>query len=329
MLRRIAPALVLLILAPFIGEALLGNTPLTSAAGLIFELPMYGGGALFIRELVRRTGRGFPTILFLGAAYGLVEEGLGDLTLWSHTFMGMHLNAYGNMFGIGWPWWLHVLTLHTVWSIGVTVALTEALFARRGTGPWLGKVGLVVSGAVFVLGTAAVHFLGPWNYTLKAWQVAVTVALVAIAVVVAFLLPRRRTAPAGRTAPAPLLVALAGLAAGTLFLAANKVLGQIINVPAGVLVATDVVLFAVSIVLLGGWSRRSGWDARHTLALAAGAAATYAWQGIVMVWGSPVNTAGQVLFILITAGIVALGMRKVRAAMAPADGLAAPLTPAA
>ncbi|HET9561172.1 MAG TPA: hypothetical protein VFP01_03635 [Propionibacteriaceae bacterium] len=76
MTRRIAPAFVLVFLAPFVGEVLLGNTPLRLILGYLIVLPMYGFGALFIRELSRRSGRGWPTILILGVAYGVAEEGL-------------------------------------------------------------------------------------------------------------------------------------------------------------------------------------------------------------------------------------------------------------
>ena len=68
MTRRIGPALVLIFLAPFVGELLLGNTPLRLLPSYFLLIPMYGFGALFIRELSRRTGRGWPTILILGVA---------------------------------------------------------------------------------------------------------------------------------------------------------------------------------------------------------------------------------------------------------------------
>jgi hypothetical protein len=45
MTRRIAPALVLVFLAPFVGEVLLGNTPLRMIFIYLLVLPMYGFGA--------------------------------------------------------------------------------------------------------------------------------------------------------------------------------------------------------------------------------------------------------------------------------------------
>ena len=68
-MKRIAPALTLFFLGPFVAEFLLGNLPLTVLPAMIVLAPMYGGGALLIRESVRRTGRGWPSILVLGLAY--------------------------------------------------------------------------------------------------------------------------------------------------------------------------------------------------------------------------------------------------------------------
>jgi hypothetical protein len=60
-LRRIGPALLLLVLAPLTAEFLLGDFSVRRLPLLLLFLPQYGGGALLIRELTRRTGRGWPT----------------------------------------------------------------------------------------------------------------------------------------------------------------------------------------------------------------------------------------------------------------------------
>jgi hypothetical protein len=43
---------------------------------LVVLAPMYGGGALLIREVVRRRGLGWPSIILLALACGVLEEGL-------------------------------------------------------------------------------------------------------------------------------------------------------------------------------------------------------------------------------------------------------------
>jgi len=44
--------------APLIAEYLLGNLPITMLGALVVLAPMYGGGAILIRETVRRAGLG-------------------------------------------------------------------------------------------------------------------------------------------------------------------------------------------------------------------------------------------------------------------------------
>jgi hypothetical protein len=52
-----------LFLIPLAAEFLLGNIPIAMLAALVTLAPLYGGGALLIRDLTRRAGRGVPTML--------------------------------------------------------------------------------------------------------------------------------------------------------------------------------------------------------------------------------------------------------------------------
>ena len=53
MLRRIAPALLLLVLAPLTAEFLLGDFTIRQLPFLLVLIPQYGGGALLIRADLR------------------------------------------------------------------------------------------------------------------------------------------------------------------------------------------------------------------------------------------------------------------------------------
>ena len=313
MTRRIAPALVLVFLAPFVGEVLLGNTPVRLILSYLLVLPMYGFGALFIRELSRRSGRGWPTILILGVAYGVAEEGLADMSLFNPNFLGQHLLSYGNLFGVGWPWWFFVLTLHAVWSIGVSIALAEALFARSGEYPWLGRKGLVISGVVFVFGLVLVHFVGGQGYQLSAGQFALSLVLTAVIAAVAFLVPRRRvTQPADpRQAPNPWLAGGVAFVLTSAFMAVTR-LSYALNLPAGVLILVYFLLYGLALFAVWRWSRRIGWSAEHKFALAAGALLTYAWYGFVQVPHDVLDLIGQAIFALLALGVLILAGRQVR-----------------
>jgi hypothetical protein len=313
MTRRIAPALVLVLLAPFVGEVLLGSTPLRLILGYLLVLPMYGFGALFIRELSRRTGRGWPTILILGVAYGVIEEGLGDMSLFNPNFLGQHLLSYGNIYGIGWPWWCFVLTLHAVWSIGVSIALAEALFARHGPHPWLGRKGLVVSGVVFVLGVVVVHFVGGQGYQLSAGHVVLSLVLAALISAVAFLVPVRSASYARdpRRAPSPWLVGGTAFVLTSAFMAVTR-LSHALKLPAAVLILAYLVLYGLAVWAVWHWSRRIDWSAEHVFALASGALLTYAWYGFVQTPHDTLDMIGQTIFALLALGVIIVASRRVR-----------------
>lgn len=48
-----------------------------------------------------------------------------------------------------------MLTLHTIWSISVPIALVEALTHPDETTPWLGRPGLAATAILFGLGIVA------------------------------------------------------------------------------------------------------------------------------------------------------------------------------
>ena len=326
MTRRLAPALVLVFLAPFVGEVLLGNTPVRLILGYLIVLPMYGFGALFIRELSRRSGRGWPTILILGVAYGVAEEGLADMSLFNPNYLGLHLLSYGNLFGVGWPWWFFVLTLHAVWSIGVSIALAEALFVRRGEYPWLGRKGLVISGVVFVLGLVLVHFVGGQGYQLSAGQLALSLILVALIAAVAFLVPRRRVTQATdpRKTSNPWVAGAVAFVLTSAFMAVTR-LSYTLKLPAAVLILAYFLLYGLALFAVWRWSRRIGWSAEHKFALAAGALLTYAWYGFVQAPHDALDLIGQAIFALLALGILILAGRQVRTAKSEL-GASTPIT---
>jgi hypothetical protein len=141
--RKIFAVISLFLVAPLVAEYLLGDLPLKLLSALIVLAPAYGGGALLIRETARRTGRGWPTMLMLGAAYTLIGEGLVSQSLFNPDYMQKHWHllypAYLPALGIGGWWTLLMFNLHTFWSMGVSIALVEALFPADAEAPWLGR----------------------------------------------------------------------------------------------------------------------------------------------------------------------------------------------
>lgn len=279
--KRIAPAVLLFFLSPLIAEFLLGDFPLTMLWLLLVLAPFYGGGAIVIREVTRRTGRGWPTILTLALAYGILEEAFTTQTLFNPDYLGLHLHlldhAYIPALGIGAWWTVFVLTLHTVWSISVPIAIVEALVPTRAHTPWLRAPGLVVIAALFTfmawsmtmrqIKTDAHHFLASRT------QFIVSAVCCIVIAAAAFVLPPRQARTPGNP-PSPWITGTLALAAASIFLIVPSAWGW------GA-VAIYAVLYLAMILAAAAWSQREGWNGLHILSLAGGAALSYAWHSFI------------------------------------------------
>ncbi len=308
-MRRIRPAITLFLLAPLVAEFLLGDLPINLLPALLILAPMYGGGALLIREVARRARRGWPTILVLALAYAVFEEAFTTQTLFNPNYLGLHLHllepAYIPAFGMGAWWTVFVLSLHTVWSISVSIALAEALVPDRATAPWLGWPGLAVTGLLFAFGAVASTLLtlrgDRFHASARQFGGAAFVSVVLI--VTAFGLPRASSARTAGWVPSPWLVGAGALAAGSGFLLIPPRWGW---GAVGAYLAVDLVV----IVLVSLWSHRAGWDGRHRLALAGGAALAYAWHAFLQTPAvgnsGMVDRVGNAVFAI--ALVVLLGM---------------------
>lgn len=132
------------------GEFLLGNLTLGELGLGLVLAPMYGFGAILVRETARRWGGGWASVVLLAAAYALVEEGPVDQLLWNDSYAGqdlLHGPSYVPALGMSVELTQAVLALHTVWSICVPIAIVEAFVPDRR--PWLGRVGLAVVAVLF------------------------------------------------------------------------------------------------------------------------------------------------------------------------------------
>src|SRR5690242_9646016 len=81
-------ALALFVLAPWAAECSWGGfTALDVPFVVLFLAPMYGGAALLIRETARRRNGGWPTIVLLAAAYGVLQVSFVDQSLFNPGFL--------------------------------------------------------------------------------------------------------------------------------------------------------------------------------------------------------------------------------------------------
>lgn len=278
--RGIWPALGLFITAPLVAEFLLGNLPIKLLPALIVLAPLYGGGALLIREWVRRTGRGWPSILLLGMAYAMIEEAYTTQSLFNPDYLKLHLglltSAYIPALGIGGWWTLWMLNVHAVWSIATPIALTEACVPDRSRTPWLGRIGMSIATLVFVFGAvASARFQMKQDpFLASRTQFAVAAAVIVTLIVAAFLAPVRKSITTTGGVPSPWIAGAIALLFGSAALMFPPAWGW---GAAAVLLGLDLVMLLAVVA----WSRRGGWGLQHQLALGAGAALAYGWHAFV------------------------------------------------
>ncbi|MCI4323473.1 MAG: hypothetical protein L3K03_05560 [Thermoplasmata archaeon] len=176
--------LTLAILTPGIPEFLTGSTalapivfnPLGFVLSVVFDVALYTTGALLIREYVIRYHKGWASVLLLGAAYGIVEEGLAVHT-WFQTGGPpvFALGSYGHFLGINWIWATGLTTFHSLYSIALPLLLLDLIYPEIQGKPILtGRRQIGWVAAFYVIDVAVFAALAPSRPDLLGWVVCVT-----------------------------------------------------------------------------------------------------------------------------------------------------------
>ncbi|MET8319099.1 hypothetical protein [Micromonospora sp. NPDC005189] len=284
--RRLLPVIALLLLAPWAAECSWGGFAIDDFLPvLIFLGPMYGGAAILIRETARHLGAGWPTIVLLAAAFGVLQAGLVDQSLFNPDYLDDTQYADtraaaeatlvpGLEFSLRQAF--DYVGNHIVLTICAPIVLIESfLGADRRLRPWLGRPGLVVVGVLYLLGSLLIFSdsSGRKGFLASPLQLAFA-AVVVLALIATALLPRWRhprprraasTAPdsttsgqkgPARRAPHPLWV---GLLVVLVRFSTDLTPGW-----AGVGIA--LALAATVGGLIAYWSSRAAWGQRQVLA---------------------------------------------------------------
>ena len=179
--------------------------PAELLVNVVFFAMLYGCPALLIREVARRTGRGWPAMLLLSAAAGLLQAGVIDQSLFSDSYGDVEgweesLRAtYVAPLGLGAYMLQNFVLGHVIYSFCAPIALAEAMRPALADRPWLGRRGIAFATALW-LAVAALIFadaLGTESHA-TALEVAATLAVV-VALVVAALRAGRGDAPGARS----------------------------------------------------------------------------------------------------------------------------------
>ena len=316
-------ALTLFILAPVVGEMLSGSTPpllFINPLSLLFQTGLYGSAALLVRELVRRRGLGWPNIFVLGAAYGVLEEGLVVTSWFNPRWPDLGtLGSYGRALEVNLVWALGLTAYHAVVSIAIPIALAEAFFPAIASRAWLTRRGFrlfaVWLAIVSLFGLLAFGFLA---FRKQGYAHPPAAYLLALALAVALVRVGLRWRPApnqprlNRPVPHLWTVRLAALGLMVAFFTTLWVFP--VKIPLAWVTALamgGVITFAAWLVWR--WSARPGWSRQHRLALASGGLAFFLLLAPLLELGAAAHgkpTQGMILIASFFAALLIVLARR-------------------
>jgi hypothetical protein len=157
------PLWALVLLSPVIAEMLSGSSPpiewLNPVAPL-FLVWLYGSGVLVMRETAVRWKSGWPSILLLGAAYGIIEEGLAVKSFFDPAWMDLGtLGWYGRWLDVNWIWAVWLTIYHAVISVAVPIFLVDWIWPRVRGQPLTSRRGYITAITLLAGATIAIYLL--------------------------------------------------------------------------------------------------------------------------------------------------------------------------
>jgi hypothetical protein len=149
------PIIFLFVLSPAIGELLSGSSPpqaFFNPLAFCLLCALYGSGALLVRDYARRWKKGWYSILLLGAAYGIIEEGIMVRSFFSPTWKDLGvLGTYGRWLGVNWVWVEWLTIYHAIFSITIPILLVEITNPAVRSQVWLSQKQRWLFRSLFIL----------------------------------------------------------------------------------------------------------------------------------------------------------------------------------
>jgi hypothetical protein len=310
--RRWPAVLALAVAAPLIAEISLGSLPVSKAWMLLVFGYIYSAGALLIREAIRRRRLAVGSMLALGLAFGLMEEGLALGSLTSTTLYPV-ADWAPRLLGFNTAYSLWVLPYHAVFSIAVPVAIVDLIFPRLKAEPYLRTRGIVAWAIALVLGLAVIRLALIWmdpEHVNSAPHLIVIAAL-ATGLIIGGLSRAPEVRLDRPVPPRPwLLVVLGAVSVAGYF----ALLWRLPGAPhsaylpdrlAWLAPVLALILLAAASNICRRCSSSTRWSATHTAAVVAGALPAHSLLGLIAI---PIGTLDRVLLGAIMVGEVAFGI---------------------
>jgi hypothetical protein len=272
-MKRISPWLTLLVLAPLLGEIVSGHQApieLCNPLSVLLLMLPYGFGALLCRELAIRWRKSWPSLLLLGIAYALYEEGIVVRSIFNPAWTELEaMEKYSHVFGVTWTYALILIHFHVLVSIAASIILAEILHPAQRWESWLGKKGLAACVVGLLLWFPAGWIMTDFRPSLGVYLLCM--AVIAGLIFAAHKIPAGFPAPKIKPVPRPAFFLLLGFFNMTVFFLVVYVLPEYWLLPLWTTFAGLLALDALTLGLLLCWSGGGGaWNDLHRLGWVAG-----------------------------------------------------------
>jgi hypothetical protein len=282
---RFGPAFTLVVLAPLIAEYLPGATRTSSLFVFPLEMAIWGGGALLIRAAVRHFKLGWLNMFLMACALSIAEEFVIQQTSLAPMIIQITPGLpFGRAFGVNYEYFLWAVFYEAVLVVMVPVMVTELIFQDRRENTWLGPVGAIIVGIVFVIACIPAWYL--WtqvvreivlklpHYSPPLGGVAAGVAGIALLVYLAIGSPRE--AARGKSVPmtpaSPWLLGTGAAIAAVIWQALVVLaFGLRPEFPVWIAMVVGIATAVLALVLLPRYSAHPAWGDSHRMGLALGA----------------------------------------------------------
>lgn len=262
-------------------------------------------------------------MLLMGLGLSIAEEFIIQQTSLAPLPWLGSAPIYGRALGVNWLYFLFMLGYESVWVVLVPVHLTELIFWRRREQPWLRIRGLIISAAVFALGSfmawyAWVKRARPMVFHAPAYHPPLLTVLLGVLAIVALVsaalsLRLGQHDPSAEKSPSPWLVGFFVLVAGFPWyvlmwfeFAPNS---RLRAVPFWIPMLAGLAWAGVVFTVFRRWSHSAAWDAWHRYASAFAAILVCMIAGFLgsSTWAR-IDVAGKcILDIIAVASLIALG----------------------
>ncbi|MFC7623071.1 hypothetical protein [Microlunatus sp. GCM10028923] len=303
-------AWTLVVLTPLIAELALGSTPVTMAWLVIIWMPVYGAGVLLIRELMVRTGRGWPSLILLAIAYELLEDGIGLQALTSpNLYQAAEWGA--RILGFNVPYWVAQMIYHGIFTVIIPIAVVNLLFPAHRGRPYLKRGGTIIAALVTVIGVALLRitvppsmdpgYQAPLPFLIGCLAVIITLGVLALRV-----LPPASPQPHDGAVPGlPVLYLGSGLAIMIVLFLTFPIFGArqpafTVGLTVLIPVAAAILGVAVAYRVLTRMISSARWSDRHSLAVIGGALVAHTIAGLIIMARTPVDQVGLAVIAALT-----------------------------